>query len=323
MKKTDYASVVPMIKVWESKLLNNSFYEKLIDTSSLEDCVKVLQETPYGGYIKLDNIESSLEEMYLKEYTALKSMVQCEGILSMMSLKYDYHNIKTLIKSQILNKDFSYILSPCGMIDKNFLSKCIKDNELKELDSLYREAIEDAYCLYEKFKDFQEIDIALDKRMFNHMKVYLKKIDSEFVEEYLIALIDLTNIKTSLRISKMKGNKTFLKKVLLEGGSIEPSIYEAILSDGINDITSKLLHTKYSEVINKNITSLSEIEILIDDYITNKIKAAKLIGLGVEPVFAYLYAKEIELKNLRIILTGKLNCVDKKLILERVRDSYV
>ena len=32
-----------------------------------------------------------------------------------MALKYDYHNLKVLIKGKILNKDFSYMLIPIGI----------------------------------------------------------------------------------------------------------------------------------------------------------------------------------------------------------------
>ena len=52
-------------------------------------------------------------------------------------------------------------------------------------------------------------------------------------------------------------------------------------------------------------------------------KNSKYIPLGIEPIFAYMFAREIEVKNLRLILTGKVNNVDKKIINERLRDCYV
>ncbi|MFR2550514.1 V-type ATPase subunit [Clostridioides difficile] len=38
---------------------------------------------------------------------------------------------------------------------------------------------------------------------------------------------------------------------------------------------------------------------------------------------AYLYAKESEIKTIRIILTSKLNNIDADTIKERLRDAYV
>ena len=45
--------------------------------------------------------------------------------------------------------------------------------------------------------------------------------------------------------------------------------------------------------------------------------------LGIEPVVGYLQAKETEVMNLRMILTGKISGMDDALIRERLRDTYV
>lgn len=323
MNRTEFASVVPKVKVWESKLLSKSFYDKIIDTISLEESLKILQETPYGAYIEEGNIENSLKESFVRECKEINSMPQCGDIMKFISLKYDYHNIKTLIKSEILNKDFSYILSPLGTIKEEELSEKIKNNNLSDLDEKFKLAIENGFALYESCKDFQEVDIFLDKYMFVHMNEFVKNINTQFVYDYFKSLIDVTNIKTVLRLVKMDKEKSYLKKVLIENGRIELSIFESILTDGIESASSRLSHTKYSDLMKEKITSLSSFEKLVDDYITSIMKSAKLIGLGMEPIFAYLYAKEMELKNLRIILAGKLNNVDADIIKERLRDSYV
>lgn len=323
MERTEFASVVPKVKVWESKLLSKSFYEKLIDTNSLEESLKVLQETPYGVYVANEDIENSLKEAFLKECLELRNMSQCKDIMNFISIRYDYHNIKTLIKSQILNKDFSYILSPFGSIDKEVLSEKFNNNDLKELDENFRTSIEEGIALYEVLKDFQEVDIYLDKKMFEHMNVFVNNINTPFVTDYFESLIDLTNIKTVLRLVKMNKEKSYLSKVLIKNGGIEDSIFESILMDGVESASTRLSHTKYADLMREKITSLGEFEKLVDDYITKNMKSAKLVGLGVEPIFAYLYAKDIELKNLRIILAGKLNNVDSDIIKERLRDSYV
>jgi V/A-type H+-transporting ATPase subunit C len=52
-------------------------------------------------------------------------------------------------------------------------------------------------------------------------------------------------------------------------------------------------------------------------------KKAKFINLGPEPIVTYMYARETEIRNIRIILVGKLNKVSDNLIRERQRDSYV
>ena len=53
------------------------------------------------------------------------------------------------------------------------------------------------------------------------------------------------------------------------------------------------------------------------------IKEAKLITKGLEPVLAYMYAKESEIKQVRTIRVGILNNISKEVIRERLRDGYV
>ncbi|HBF8938183.1 TPA: V-type ATPase subunit, partial [Clostridioides difficile] len=64
-------------------------------------------------------------------------------------------------------------------------------------------------------------------------------------------------------------------------------------------------------------------EKLCDDYLMEYVRGAKFKPLTLEPLIAYLYAKESEIKTIRIILTSKLNNIDADTIKERLRDAYV
>ena len=102
-----------------------------------------------------------------------------------------------------------------------------------------------------------------------------------------------------------------------------------MLNDSVENITSKLAFTDYAEFIRVGIEyytktdSVSMLEKLIDNYIMNMMRDAKIIPFGVEPVIAYIYAKETEIKIIRIIMVGKLNNIAAEVIRERLRDIYV
>jgi len=44
---------------------------------------------------------------------------------------------------------------------------------------------------------------------------------------------------------------------------------------------------------------------------------------GAEAIFSLLFAKELEIKNLRLILVGKVNGLSADFIKERLREVYV
>ena len=90
-----------------------------------------------------------------------------------------------------------------------------------------------------------------------------------------------------------------------------------------------LSYSNYAEFIKSGIedytktSSVSLLEKLVDNYIMDMMKNAKIIPFGVEPLLAYIYAKETEIKIIRIIMVGKLNNISGEVIRERLRDIYV
>ncbi|MCM8709608.1 V-type ATP synthase subunit C [Clostridium sp. SYSU_GA19001] len=329
MKTTEFASIVSLIRVWESKLLTKSQYDRLIDSENLEDALKLLQETPYGSFLENDNFETALNAAAGNMYRDISKAAPYEIIVNFMKVKFDYHNIKTLIKGKILEKDFSHILIPTGIIHIDKLKAAISSEELKDLPDVIKKGIEAALKDYEAVKDPQRIDIILDKYMFSHMRQIVKDINNEFINKFLIILIDLTNIKTLLRVKKLNKEAAFFRDLLIEGGKIDKRTFNELYQESLEDISHKLSSTEYGGMLKESMEyyfktdSLAILEKNIDNYLMNYMKKAKFINLGPEPIVVYILARETEIKNIRIILVGKLNKVSENLIRERLRDSYV
>jgi V/A-type H+-transporting ATPase subunit C len=93
-------------------------------------------------------------------------------------------------------------------------------------------------------------------------------------------------------------------------------------------MATKFTSSKYGEVVRIGLEEyiktgkLSSLEKLSENYIMNNLKVAKYVAFGPEPIFAYIVAKETEIKIIRIIMVGKLNNVDTSVIRERVREVY-
>ncbi len=69
--------------------------------------------------------------------------------------------------------------------------------------------------------------------------------------------------------------------------------------------------------------SANLLEKLSDNYIMDLMKSGKLVTFGPERILSYIYAKETEIKIIRIIMVGKLNNITEEVIRERLRDIYV
>jgi V/A-type H+-transporting ATPase subunit C len=56
------------------------------------------------------------------------------------------------------------------------------------------------------------------------------------------------------------------------------------------------------------------LEKLSDNYIMAYVRKALFTAFGLEPLIGYLIAKENEIKNLRIIMVGKINGISNDII---------
>jgi V/A-type H+-transporting ATPase subunit C len=332
MDNMNFTQAVARLRVLETRLLNKVKIERMIDSNSAEDVLKILQETEYSGLmgnIKIaEDYNVLLKEELKRVYSLMYKVSPNRTIVDIMSLKYDYHNIKVLLKGRALDKDFSHMLIPVGTIDIEKLKLYIETMEYRDLNPIMREGILKTEKSYEELKDPQKIDTIIDKYMYTDMLARAKVLNVDFIINYIKRSIDFTNIKTIIRLKKQEKNITFLKEVMLAGGDIDDDILVKAFNEPIENMANKFALSKYGEVITQGIEEyiqtgkLSALEKLSENFIMKNLKDAKYVSFGPEPIFAYIAAKETEIKIIRIIMVGKLNNVSADVIRERVREVY-
>lgn len=333
MDSMEFTQVIPRLRVLETRLLDKAKIDRMIDGDSANEALKVLQESEYAnvmtGVKRAEDYEVVLSKELKRVYELMYDASPSKSLIDLMSIKYDYHNIKVLLKGIFLKKDLSDMLIPVGKINLSLLKHSIDNDNMADLPSAMRTGIEKTKEVFEGTKDPQQIDITLDNAMFEEMREIAKELDDRFVDKYVSALIDLTNLKTLLRVKKQNKNRDFLQEVIINGGAIDEDTLVALLNDAPENISNKLAFTNYNEIIKIGIEdyaktdSASLLEKLVDNYIMDMMKEAKFIPFGVEPILAYVYAKETEIKVIRIIMVGKLNNISGEVIRERLRDIYV
>ena len=333
MDVMQFTQVIPRLRVLETRLLDKAKIDRMIDSNSAEEALKVLQETEYANVMtnvkRASDYEAMLSTELKRVYAEVYDMSPSKTLVDIMSIKYDYHNIKVILKGMFLEKDFSHMFIQVGMIDVSKLKVYIDTNSLTDVNPIMRKGIEEAIEDFNAKKDPQRIDIILDKYMFEEMRDISSKLEDAFTEKYVKALIDLTNVKSLLRVKKQKKGREFFLSVVIDGGFIDNDKLLALLNDAPENISSKLSYTNYEEVLKNGVEdyvksgSAGLLEKLVDNYIMDMMKEAKMIPFGGEPLLAYIYAKETEIKVIRIIMVGKLNNITGEVIRERLRDIYV
>lgn len=328
MDRENFIQSSVRIRHAEKKLLTKQQLQRLADAKNLEDAIKLLNETSYSSELsKLDrpeNYEQVLSEVLNKTYKEAMEISPEKSLVEILSCKYDYHNLKVLVKENILKEKFD---SMYCMLDENEI-EAFRELALKNDEGLSKDFKE---CLdfFETTKDPQDIDIFIDKKYFEKVLSLAEEFKLEMITEYFKAMIDFINLRTFIRCRKQNQVKETLEKVLIKGGDVETDKILDMFYEDIEILPIKLKAYKIGRVLSKiveeykNTNSLNSFEKSMDDYLVEIVRKAKSIHYGAEVIFSFLFAKELEIKNLRLILVGKVNGLSADFIKERLREVYV
>ncbi|MGL5243930.1 MAG: V-type ATP synthase subunit C, partial [Sarcina sp.] len=252
MDVMQFTQALSRIWVLETRLLDKTKIERMIETHSSDDALKILGETEYSNVMsnvkRAADYEDILSAELKRVYDLVYELCPVKEVVDLMGIKYEYHNLKSILKGKFLGKDFSYMFINLGRDDVNELKRKIDGENYSQLRTWMEKAVEAAVADFEVTKDPQQIDIILDRYMFKEMVEIKKGLNYGFIDKYVNALIDLNNVRTLLRIKKQNKGRDFANEVMIEGGAISKDTIVAMLNESPEGIISRLNSSNYSDV---------------------------------------------------------------------------
>lgn len=325
IKDTDYAYAVGRIRVLEKGLLDRDKIDRMIEAKNAAEAFAVLNDSAYkdmasgkGNSFDYDNI---INHMLKQTYDLLQSISPNPDLLKLFLERYDFHNIKVIIKSHFLGKSTDDLLIDIGNFPISVLKKEICERNYESLPEYVVTAITEAIERFNVNKDPQQIDMVLDKAMYNSMIQTAKKLKHPFLTRLVELYVDLHNIKTYLRIINKNNKQKYIDNALINRGTL--SFDDKLAEASLEEFIDYLNESGYGWLITNEDFNWVDLERNMDNAIISFVKKQKYVTLGIEPLVGYLLAKENEARIARIILVGKLNGFAKNEITERVRDLYV
>ena len=270
--------------------------------------MNVLAEHGYGDGKELENprdFEGILSKNLEETYETVYSTIPDEKELNFFKYPNDYHNLKVLLKAEFLETDARHLMIDSGTIPADQMEEMLRRRDFTQMTVEMRTAVDEAIELFAKSRDPQEIDIRLDKACYKDMLTDAEESGNDFLKEYVMQLIDLLNVDSFVRLKEIGKPRTFFKRVFLEGGNLDENAIEQKATAVVNEV------------------GVSGVEKYLDNQKMEYVKDALYVPFGIEPIVGFLQAKETEVMNLRMILTGQISGMDDALIRERLRDTYV
>ena len=327
-KKEEYLYLTALLRAREARMLTRDKAERMLEAPSFDEAAKLLTDCGYKDMSGMNakEVDKTLNERRSAEFAELARMAPNALLVDVFRMKYDYHNAKTIIKSEAEGIERPDLMSDSGRLSPQTLTEAFREEKYLGIPTLLADAMLSAKNTLARSGNPQQADFILDRAYFEELFRDAEKLDSKFLSGYARTMIDSANLRSAVRTLRMHKDADFLRTALIPGGSVSPErlVMSSVSGEGLAVLfASTILETAASlGAAAASGGTMTKFELECDNAVTAYLTNARLIAFGEEPVIAYLAALEGEITTIRMILTGRLAGIAPDVIRERLRDLY-
>jgi V/A-type H+/Na+-transporting ATPase subunit C len=212
--------------------------------------------------------------------------------------------------------------------DPAVLYRSIAEHNSEPVPFWLYQAAEQGVKRYLTSYELSQVDSVLDRLAWHRALELAGTVKNPFLDGWLKRRIDLVNIELLLRTRAMRMGRDRLSMTWIPGGSFSESEILKHYDASDESIQSFLSNTPYEKLADfsthyKNAGQAARFGLMADNCLIHYLQAARLIVRGPEVPLAFVFARQMEIKNIRIILTGLRNGFSQARIRELIRDSYL
>lgn len=310
-KSADFTFAVGKIRVWESKLLEESIFYQLVDSPNPQSMESVLNATEYGKEISISNFDKDIDKKEISTLYEIKALVKDSSFILPFFYKRDFHNLKLIAKSKFVKVKEEWIKE--SLIRKEIISKVLAENNSSYLPETYSNFVDEAWALYDKTNQWQLMDALLDKQLYEEILNVTQRKELSFANQFFKMEIDLLNIKIFIRCKNQEVGTDLFLQLLIDGGLLGKKFLGKLYEQSVDNVADRLKFTPYYILSSEEIPFLKEkgefykIEQGSCSVLLNYLSCARYTAFGYEPVLRYLFLKMNEFRNLRAVFAGKLH----------------
>jgi V/A-type H+-transporting ATPase subunit C len=319
-----YAFQTAQVRALETQMLSAAVLHNMANAEDFEQAADLLAASeyalPHGGR-NFAEVENMLQVRRSAVRKLFKDLMIDKSVVELFKSRNDFANLRLALRRMLTEKPLGADYSGEGNVSSEILEQVLGEENYGLFPDYMTEATELAVLAYYQNKDIRRIDYAIDQLQSEYNLRKAHQLKSLFLVGLFRIQIDLTNIRTVLRL---KFTESEHHDVFLKGGFIELERLERALDAGYESQGQLFFATPYSRLIEAGAAYLASdksflrLEQKCENYLTGFLKTTAQITAGPQPVIAYLLMKENEIRNVRLILTVKKNFLDTKLILDRI-----
>ena len=318
-----YAYAVSSAHVYEKYFFSRNEIDKLLSVPSYDAVIYALREKGWDIPEDIKNIEKITELEMNRMWNLIKETVPDKSLFECLVLSNDFHNLKAGIKCFLSKRDTNmYFVTP-SLIPEDLLQNAIENGEYESLPELYGTLGKEISGMLEKTGDGMTADVLIDKMCLDTMAKTAASSGVQMLKDIMGFLVASTNIKIVYRAIKTGRDKVFCEKALSTAEcSLDREKLIEMSEKSVEEFLAYLAETPYAEGGKLLSDSPADYEKWVDDRITGMVLPVKNSPLGPEPVIGFFIGKSVEVKNIRVILSAKLNNLPIEALTTRLRRVY-
>lgn len=322
MANEQYVYAVARIHSKELTLLDKQVLEQLLASKSHEECMRVLTDKGWGSsdYMSAEQMLSYERE---KTWELMKELVEDMSIFNTFLYENDFHNLKASLKQYYTHKERPNVFMKNATVAPELINQAVKEHDFTLLPEFMRESAKEAYEVLMHTGDGQLCDVILDRAALDTLYQKASETKLALFQKYAELRIVAANINIAVRGLKTGKKNSFFQDAIAECETLDKNQLIEVILQGEQELYQYLETTIYVDAVQAIKESPSAFERWCDNVIMEEIKPQKNNHFSVEPLAAFILARESEIKSVRIILSGKLNNLSQDLIRERIREMYV
>ncbi|MDO4432645.1 MAG: V-type ATPase subunit [Aerococcaceae bacterium] len=334
MNVTDYSAINTTLSVKERTFLTKEQLMQLIDAKDDAQVALLLQATDYelteAQLADTALIEAALMKQLARAYRfAFEETPQVE-VVELFAMAYMYHNLKILGKMKATQRDLASLCIPIGRYSLETLQHLMTTLQSERCEALVVEEVAKTWQEYLDYGDIDAIDMGFDSAYFRQLRTIATRLENTVVTQFVDTWIDFFNIITVKRALEQHQSQSFMYQLLSRKGTQSPTkMIECVRNNQIatwfETRNPFIFESQFQDWVAKmkdGTITASELEQLRDLFVHRLLEEGRFETQGALPLLRYLNGKELEIKNLRLILTGRANGLSREQILERMRPVY-
>ncbi|MEG2857806.1 MAG: V-type ATPase subunit, partial [Clostridia bacterium] len=312
-RDTEYLYATSRVRALERTLLTKDRLARMLEAPSFDDLLKVIAEFGYATDAQSPaGLDKALGDEREASFSLVASLVPDKNLVDVFRVKYDYHNIKAILKGDARGVSPDALLINAGTIAASALRTHMRQMDYRDMAPIMRAAVEQAREILNRTSDPQLMDFVLDHAYFAQLIQMAKLSDVAFLKSYVRLLIDVSNLRALVRGMRRGVSAEFLRSALIDGGSVDTSrllaatTAEATLNEMFAGTPLEWAADAGSLAISGE-AGFTRFERLCDNALMKLMHSARYTAFGAPPLVAYLAAKEADIMAIRIVTAGKIS----------------